>query len=156
MKKILVALTPNGDEILRTALGTGQYQYVSCPTFLGAQRAILDTDLDLIICGLRFSEIRMFDLLRYVRAHRRVDHIPFACIRTTMSANMAENRMAYFRGIELAARAYGAERFINYLDWQSRYGAGVAQQMLRDAVNRLLSIDDDSALIDALNAAMRD
>jgi hypothetical protein len=108
---------------------------VSVVTTTSQAHAVLAQPFDVIICGSKFDESRMFDLLRYCKAMPHLRNVPFVCVR----ARGGELDDAAYQGVAIALRTLQAEAFIDLYRWKKSFGAEKAREMLRDTIRRLAS-----------------
>jgi len=133
MKNILVAATPSAFKTMRSAL-ENRFSLTHCFNLDAARAALDDAPVDLILCCTHFDESRMFDLLRYVKMQPALHRIPFMC------AKIVEDEVSatYLQGVEIAARALGADSFIDFSHWKRIQGEQLAFDELTRTIHKLL------------------
>ncbi|HVL75387.1 MAG TPA: hypothetical protein VM406_05175 [Noviherbaspirillum sp.] len=130
-RRVLVAADPRAAERIIPALGPDLA--VNIAHSLHAAKAQLDHRPDLIVCALYFDDSRMFDLLRHLKADEATRGIPFIAVKTTEGALSTTLR----QGIEIACAALGAEKFVDYVEWEQQFGAATAREKMRSLARRL-------------------
>jgi CheY-like chemotaxis protein len=133
MKKLLIGAEPGSAPLVLYKILEEHYAYVVTSSFAEAQALIAD-GTDLVLCGLNFSDGRMFDLLRTVKANPDTRSIPFLCIKAvegTLSPDI-------FQGIEIASKALGADEFIELSKWKIELGEEAAFTKLLKIIDRLV------------------
>lgn len=105
---ILLAMRPQGAVAVTRALG--EYAQLARAASYAEAVAELsaDSSIDLVICGIYFDEIRMFDLLRYVR--HQLPGVPVVCARL----GDTEVPAVALEATGIAATAMGAAAFLDY------------------------------------------
>ena len=106
----MAAVAPDTEERVRRILTGHELLFVQG---LGAARDALNGKIELIFVGARFDESRMFDLLDYIRKdveHRKIPIVAAIVAKECMQA-------ATVRGIEYAAKIFGATVFVNLNDF---------------------------------------
>jgi len=81
-------------------------------TVVGAQRLLKRLNFDLIVCGVRFDDCRMFDLLRAIRHDLSLSHIPFICWENDQS----ELRNQACDSTAKAAKVLGASLYLEFME----------------------------------------
>lgn len=112
-----------------------KYDVVPCLTLEEAQLVLLNEDIDLLMCGVYFDESRMFDLLRFAKAHPRTSAIPILCIKATPGMLGA----TFLQAADIATRALGAREFVDFAEWETHLDANAAFKRLLATIERLLS-----------------
>jgi DNA-binding NtrC family response regulator len=119
-------MRPQGAVAATRALG--EYARLErAATYAEAVARLGDREVDLVIAGIYFDEIRLFDLLRYVRQER--PGVPVLCARL----GETEVPAITLEGISIAATAMGAAAF---LDMPILRGEPALDQEFRSAVLR--------------------
>lgn len=105
-KSVLVAVAPDSVATMQAALGA-HYSLVFPRTVEEAKAALASQAFQLIICGFRFDESQMVDLLTHCKSTASLADIPFACVRVAAGylATSTYNEMA------IAAQSLGAHAF---------------------------------------------
>jgi len=108
--RILAAVAPDTEERVRRILTGHELLFVQS---LGTARDALNGKIELIFVGARFDESRMFDLLDYIR--KDVEHRKIPIVAAIVSKERMQT--ATVRGIEYAAKIFGATVFVNLNDF---------------------------------------
>jgi hypothetical protein len=105
---ILLAMRPQGAVAVTRAIG--EYaQLARAATYVEAVAELrANSTIHLVICGIYFDEIRMFDLLRFVRHER--PGLPVICARL----GDTEVPPVALEATGIAATTMGAAAFIDY------------------------------------------
>lgn len=112
----------------------GYFPYLFVETLTEA-KAALGPDIGLIMCSLDFGDHNgLFDLLRSAKADETTRHIPFLIVK----ANEDQLTPTILQSVEIATRAYGAEKLIMLYDWRIQYGVDGALEKLRALVRDYL------------------
>lgn len=99
-------MRPQGAVAATRALG--EYAALTrAATYEAAVGRLRDRDVDLVIAGIYFDEIRLFDLLRYVR--HDLPGVPVVCARL----GDTEVPAITLEGISIAAATMGAAAFLD-------------------------------------------
>jgi hypothetical protein len=123
---LLLAMRPQGAVAVTRALG--EYARLErAATYDQAVARLQESDIDLVLCGIYFDEIRMFDLLRYVR--HQVPGVPVLCARL----GDTEVPPVTLEATSIAATTMGAAAF---LDLPLIRGGTSLDQEFRSAVLR--------------------
>jgi hypothetical protein len=124
---LLLAMRPQGAVAVTRALG--EYaRFEHAATYEEAvARLRANRDIELVILGIYFDEVRMFDLLRYVR--HELPGVPVLCARL----GDTEVPPITLEGISIAATTMGATAF---LDMPILRGDAALDQEFRSAVLR--------------------
>lgn len=131
-KKVLLAVRPKDMPIVSAALRS-EFDLIICHTVEEAQ-AHFDEPIGLIACGVRFSNDRLFDLLRAVKAHPNTCHVPFYLL-------LGEGSMyseAILDGIRIAAEVLGSNGLVDLSGLVSDLGKDEAFRTLREMVRERL------------------
>lgn len=83
-------------------------------TISEAQTELAAQRYDVILVAVRFDESRMFDFMRYLKAHESLSAVPVICYRSGRRA-LAATELGRL-SVELAARALGAREFVDLLN----------------------------------------
>lgn len=137
--KLLVAIRPKGLPRLGKALEE-EFSLVFCHTLADAQ-AMLDGDIEAIVCGTNFDESRMFDLLRYVKSEDLTRDLPFVCVK--VFGNVLHE--GTYAGVEKAAKLLGASAYIDYAQWRVEMGKLNAAMKLRATVHSFIAKQRESS-----------
>jgi CheY-like chemotaxis protein len=124
---ILIADNVDGIAALKRALAGGDVTFVTATSMADA-RGHLKAGLKLILCGVHFDGGRMFEFLRVAKETPATASVPFVCVRAV--GVLAKPLVP--RGIEIAARALGAEAYVDHLHDQNTLGEDKAVRALRD------------------------
>lgn len=130
MYKVLVAIRPEDEEVMRRVLGE-EFEVLVCGSLAEAQAA-LTPDLDMIACGVHFDEGRMFDLLRIVKSDAALSAIPFWGVLRDEGLLST----AITRGIRTAMKALGANGLFNLSQLAPGGDAEAAYRELRGALQK--------------------
>jgi len=123
---ILLAMRPQGAVAATRALG--EYARLErAPTYATAVACLGERDIDLVIAGIYFDEIRLFDLLRHLR--HELSGVPVVCARL----GETEVPAITLEGISIAATTMGAAAFV---DLPILRGEASLDQEFRSAVLR--------------------
>ena len=119
--QILAATPPNGEPILRRALG-------DAATLLPAHTLeealdVIAQGVDIIVCGIHFDESRMFELLRAVKADPRVNKTPFVCVRL-IGSNLTPTLI---QSLDISCALLGAAKFIDLYALERTFGPEEAE-----------------------------
>lgn len=129
---ILLAMDASEISILQEALHP-TFNLKFCTTY-GQALAVLAEhreNIHLILCEQRFAGSCMIDLLRHVKASSAVTHIPFVCLSmSTGLIDRYEDDRGIAQALEIVARNYGAERFVDFKHWTKQFGDTLATAML--------------------------
>ena len=99
-------MRPQGAVAATRALG--EYAHLArAGTYESAVARLREGDVDLVIAGIYFDEIRLFDLLRYVR--HELPGVPVVCGRL----GETEVPPITLEGISIAATTMGAAAFLD-------------------------------------------
>lgn len=132
-KCVMAAVTPESAENLKQILGTAYTLY--WPSSVTQAQALLNHyPVDLIICGTRFDDSRLLDLLQYCKSSSRLASIPFIALRIKRGKLPIES----LRDLKLASEALGASAFVHLEDWERKYGPIQAEVEFRALVASLL------------------
>ena len=123
----LVAGTPEALETLRKLLGE-DLDLVWARSVEEALR-LVDSDIDLVICNVRFDESRMFDFLHEMQKRPSIGKAPIICCRISPEPIPLASRHA----IELALDALGVGVFIDLAQMRSDFSE-TADSMFRAMV----------------------
>lgn len=108
--KILVAIRPEELGITAQALGP-EFNTIVCHSFQQAMHSF-DTDVALVLCGLRFDGGLIFDLLRFAKNTAETRSIPFYSL--VESADLFPP--AILASIEMASKVLGADGLLHLTD----------------------------------------
>jgi hypothetical protein len=123
---ILLAMRPQGAVAATRALG--EYATLErAATYDAAVARLRDRNVDLVVAGIYFDEVRLFDLVRYVR--HELPGVPVVCARL----GETEVPAITLEGISIAATTMGAAAF---LDLPILRGEASLDQEFRSAVLR--------------------
>lgn len=90
--------------------------------------ALLDVDLDLIVCQMHFDDSRMFDLLRAAR--QTAPDVPFVACRLVGSVLTRAMMEAMIIGVKHA----GAETFLGIEVMQQKYGLNYRVEFVNEVM----------------------
>ncbi|HEY9773519.1 MAG TPA: helix-turn-helix domain-containing protein [Planktothrix sp.] len=130
---ILIADVPKGQSRLKRVLHG--YELALTRDLVEAKVLLDRSDSDLIIGGVHFSEGRIFDLLRMVKADADTKGIPFICFRELPVGMLP---VFIHESIEVCARALGAaavlesEKYVNSTSPDSALRADIEQFLPRE------------------------
>ncbi|MEC4720370.1 hypothetical protein RY831_14505 [Noviherbaspirillum sp. CPCC 100848] len=130
---LLVAVRPKGLPRLCKAL-EAEFSLAFCHTLADAQ-AMLDKDIQGIVCGTNFDESRMFDLLRYAKSKEQARNLPSVCVKVFGSVL----HDGTFAGVEKAAKLLGASAYIDFAQWRVEMGKLDAAMKLRSTLHALIA-----------------
>jgi hypothetical protein len=128
-----VAVRPQDLKVVSEALGT-EFELVFCHS-LAEAKAALNEDIGLIVCGVRFDEGQMLDLLRYVNGNAQTRSFPFFCIIGAGRAFASGSLEA----IKQAVLVLGANEIVDLIDLRHRLGEAQAYETLREAIRKVLA-----------------
>lgn len=132
-RKILAAGSHLSRERARLTF-EGYFPYLFVETLAEAKVA-LGPDIGLIMCSLDFGDHNgLFDLLRSAKANETTRQLPFLCLK----ANEDQLTPTILQSVEIATRAYGAEKLVMLYDWRMQYGLDGALEKLRALVRSYL------------------
>jgi hypothetical protein len=131
-KKMLLAVRPKDLPIVSAALGS-EFDLIICHTVEEAQ-AYFAEHIGLIACGVRFSNDRLFDLLRAVKAHPNTRRVPFYL----MLGEGSKYSEAILDGIRIAAEVLGSSGLVDLSRLESDLGKAEAYRTLRETVREHL------------------
>lgn len=131
-KKVLVAVRSKDLDTVSTALGT-EFDLIICHTLEDAL-AHLDEPIGLIACGVRFSNGRMFDFLRAVKANPNTRQVPFYL----MLGEGTKYSRAILTGIRRAAEVLGSNGFTDLSRLENHLGKEQAYERLRKVIRQHL------------------
>jgi hypothetical protein len=125
----LVAGTQPAFAVLREAL-EGSAELLVAES-LSRAAYLLGARVDLVVCTLRFDESRMFDFLRLARA--AAPGVPIACCRL-LDAQLSDLAVD---AVAVAARAAGADDYLDLVGLQREHGIEAGNAAFREALLRL-------------------
>jgi hypothetical protein len=131
-RKMLLAVRPVDLQAISDVLGS-EFDLIICYTLEQAIEHIND-DIALIVCGVRFDQGSMFDLLNAVRANPHTNSTPYYLIvgeDTKYSASILE-------GIRKAAIIKGVDGFIELAKLTLDMGREQAYGRIREKLRALL------------------
>ena len=131
-KKVLLAVRPKDLPIVSAALGS-EFDLIICHTVEEAQ-AQFSEHIGLIACGVRFSNDRLFDLLRAVKADPNTCRVPFYLILGEGS----KYSEAILDGIRIAAEVLGSSGLVDLSRLEGELGKAEAYRRLREIVREHL------------------
>jgi DNA-binding NtrC family response regulator len=104
--RVLVAVAPDSVTTMQATLGA-HYSLVFPGTVEEAKATLASQAFQLIVCGFRFDESRMVDLLTHCKSTASLAGIPFVCVRvaTGWLSTSTYNEMG------MAAHSLGAYAF---------------------------------------------
>lgn len=106
-----------------------EFDTVICHDFEEAKRK-LDNSISLILCGLRFNEGMIFDLLRHAKASPNTKPIPFYTV--VEAKNIFPPSI--LSSIDSAAKVLGSNGTINLFDIKTKSGESNAYEHLRQLI----------------------
>lgn len=106
LKTLLVASPKNSKAALQLFDSTFEIELV---TSLAHTQTLLSGTYELIVATTCFDESRMFDLLRYCKAHLASQSVPFVAMRID---GLRMDDMTH-QAIQIATKALGAEEYID-------------------------------------------
>ena len=107
--KILIADTIGGVNQISRLL-EDRHQVMVATTMEQAQKTMIKSDFDMIICDTKFDDSRMFELLKTVKKDPAGKSKPFICLRPMLFGN--DLSAAIYEGVANAASLLGA-RYID-------------------------------------------
>lgn len=134
MKTLLVAVNPDDEEAIRSALGD-EYRLRVCHT-LPAVRHAFD-GVDGVVCGLHFDEGKLFALLEMLNAAGLSATLPVLCVKDAGGRLSA----SIHKSIAIAVGRMGARGFADLGELRAEHGDARARDMLRRAVRELVDGD---------------
>lgn len=131
MANILIAAGAHGTNRMREILAPEHLL-----SFAKTMQEALDfaPNCDLMVCGLEFDESRMFDFLREVNRDASLLKKPRVCVRF-IATNTPDNVIG---GLEVAARAVGANALLDVPSLDDEFGANEANEKIREAMELAL------------------
>jgi hypothetical protein len=131
MANILIAAGPDGSARMREILKPPHELH-----FVRSLQEALDAaaKCDVLVCGLEFDESRMFDFLRRLNTDETLRTKPRVCVRF-FATNTPDNVIG---GLELAAKAVGAEGLVDVPTLDEHFGKQDANAKVRDAIETAL------------------
>lgn len=137
---ILLASSPEAKIPLSNALAD-TYDLLPCHTQTEAISILNErsSDIDLILCTLRFDDSRMYDFLQYVKSNNQAQSIPFVCLTVTRSALGVQDKQVINEALEKLVKGFGGTAFIDYYGWCREYGREQGNQNLLAFISKLLS-----------------
>lgn len=132
--RILVAVASDSVELVRELLGDA-YSLCWAKTVSQAQSILSQGPVDLIVCGARFDDSRLLDLLQYCKADKALASIPFLGMRVRRGKLPLET----LRDLVLASSALGAAGFVDFEQWQRNMGLEQSTQEFRALLAQLIA-----------------
>ncbi len=133
MAKILLAVAPTAMPMMIHGFPP-KHDLVPCLTLEEAEVVLCKEDIDLVVCGVYFDENRMFDLLRFAQSDPSVNAIPILCVKAL--PDMLGS--TFLQAVDIAARALGARKFVDFSEWLLQVGENEAFERLHEVIQRLL------------------
>lgn len=127
-RTILAADTPRGIATLRNIFADS-ISIVPATTMEKAADA-LRSPIDMIVCGIHFSESRMLDLLTQAQANPSSKDVPFLAFRDLES----ELDPTFFKSMEVAIKVLGGLGFIDLYTLKKQRGVSDADAEFRRIV----------------------
>ena len=130
---MLVAVAPDSVAAVQAALGA-HYSLIFPRTVEEAKAALASQPFQLIVCGFRFDESRMVDLLTHCKSSASLAGIPFVCVRVYIGwlSTSTYNEMA------VAARSLGAYA-LDLVELVKADGTEAAVEYFREFVASLVA-----------------
>jgi hypothetical protein len=129
--KTLLVVSPENSKVA-SSLFDSAFE-IEVTSSLAHAKNILSSAFELIIAATCFDESRMFDLLRYCKAHPDFQAIPFVAMRID---GLHMDEMTH-QAIQIATKALGAEE---YIDLQRLSGPmHEKSSAFRDLINMLIA-----------------
>ncbi|MDB5798861.1 MAG: hypothetical protein JWP36_2763 [Paucimonas sp.] len=135
-KNILVAVAHDSVEKM-TALMGDSWQLYWPRTLQQAQLLLSKTRMDAIVCGARFDDSRLLDLLQFCKSQPAYAGIPFLCLRL-MRGRLP---LDMFRDLSLASAALGASGFFDYPEAEEQLGTALATARYRQVIADLMNAE---------------
>jgi PleD family two-component response regulator len=129
--RILLAASPAPRSIVQRILN-GEHELLHAGTMEEAQRLFKEETFDGIICTVLFDNYRMFDLLRFAKAHAKYKKVPFICVRVLPTILDSPKAVA---GLKSACEESGADGFIDISDYSDN-----PEQEMAEEIERILSM----------------
>jgi CheY-like chemotaxis protein len=131
--RVLIAGTQQAIDILQEVLG-GDFELLSA-TSINEALYLLEPQVDLVLCNVRFDDSRMFEFLHALQTAPAGRGLPVICCRVENDPLTPRVR----RAIEHALEALGISIFVDRPLLLERYHAAVVDEMLRQLVIDRLS-----------------
>lgn len=125
-KRILVAVAEDSVARMAGMLGT-DHEVRWARTVHQAQSHLRSEHFDLILCGARFDDSRLLDLLQFCKSRQVLAAIPFLCLRIKRGKLPLDT----FRDLVLASNALGAAGFVDLEQWDRQLGTDQTDQDFR-------------------------
>lgn len=131
-KRILAADQPAGTQ---TILNVFSYdcKIATVHSFVHAHE-LLTERWDLILCGLHFSTIKMFDLVKILAHHSVITGTPFVIFRELDS----ELNSNFFTSLRLSNDVMGAAHYVDLVGLKSKHGIDEADRIFREIVFEIM------------------
>ena len=130
MARVLVAASPEPRAVLERILAG--HDISSAGDMAEAEQLLRERTFDLIICTVVFDESRMFDLLRFAKATRNCQSVPFVCARVRRHILRSPTAV---KAAAFTCGALGAQAFLDIEDYALDADP---EQGMREAIERLL------------------
>jgi response regulator RpfG family c-di-GMP phosphodiesterase len=130
---VLIAGTREAIDVLQEVLGR-DFELLSA-TSIHEALYLLDRQVDLILCNVRFDDSRMFEFLHALQGTPAGRDVPVICCRLQPDPLSPRVR----RAIEYALEALGITTFVDRPLLLERYHPAVVDEMLRQLVIDRLS-----------------
>ena len=134
--RILVAVAEDSTEKIVELLGDG-FQLQLAKTVQHAHTLLKQSQFDLIVCGVRFDDSRLLDLLQQCKSDPQLASIPFLCMRVLRG----KLSLDCLRDIVLASSALGAAGFFDVEQCDRDVGPEATATEYRKLVRSLLEGD---------------
>jgi hypothetical protein len=131
--KVLAAVAPDSVVFIKEALGAS-FTIEFADSVKHARELLANGDHAAIVCGSRFDESRLLELLTYCKASPTLSAIPFLCVRV-LPGRLTEEA---YREMARVAQTMGAAGYIDLCHWTETHSATAAQGLLRDVLTQLV------------------
>lgn len=125
-KRILVAVAEDSVARMHDMLGNDR-DVCWAKTVQQAQSQLRNERFDLILCGARFDDSRLLDLLQFCKSRQTLATIPFLCLRIRRGKLSLDT----YRDLVLASSALGAAGFVDLEQWDRQLGTEQTDQDFR-------------------------
>lgn len=131
--KVLAAVAPDSVPFIREALGAS-FTVEFAASMKHAQELLEAGEHVAIVCGSRFDESRLLELLAWCKASTTLRDIPFLCVRV-LRGRLTEQT---YREMAVVAKSIGAAGYIDLCHWTEVHSEEGARRLLRDVLSQLV------------------